>query len=249
MSWNFSTGFKDEYLDRDTTFGTVVNVTGSTVTFTATDIVDSASGLATILVDDWVTVVVAGTAGNVNVKAKCLTSAAGTLTFAAGTFTVDAAGAPACLVVTKGGSFKELMQNGSLYLYNGTRPTSADLVENGTLLAKITADGNAFAFDAALNGLNFGQLASSIIKRGLDPATGATEVWQGDGIAAGTATWGRWHANDGATGASTTEVRMDGNVTTTSGGDIVMSSGRDIVVGVPAVVSDVNFGLFSIAYS
>jgi len=246
--WDFSSGFKEQLLDRDTTFSEVVNITGNTVTFSATTITDSGNGLGDIAVDDWVTVVVAGTAGNVNVKAKCLTAAAGALTFAAGTFTVDAVGAPACLAIIKGGSFKEIMQNSALYLYNGTPPTNADAVETGTLLAKLTADSNTMGFDTSLNGLNLGQFASGVLHRGIDPATSIAEVWSGDGLVAGTATWGRWHANDGATGASTTEVRIDGDVTTSTGGDIVMVS-RTIAVGVPAVLSEMNIGIFSSAYS
>jgi len=248
MSWDFSTGFKNQFLNRDTSFDEIVNVTTDTVTFTATTIVDSGDGLGDIDVDDWITVVVANTSGNVGIKAKVLTAAVGTLTFEAATFTIDATDAPACIVAVKGGSFKELMQNGMLRLYNGTIPTSADLVENGTLLAEITADGNTFAFDAPANGLNLGNLASAVLHRGDDPATSTTEVWSGDGLVAGTATWGRWHANDGAAGASTTEVRIDGTVTTTSGGDLVMAS-RTIAVGVPAVLSEMNIGIFSSAYS
>lgn len=250
MSWNFSTGFKDAFLNRDTSFTTVVNITGSTVTFTATGIADSGNGLAGIAVDDWVTVAEANTAAN-EVRAKCISSAAGALGFGAATFTVDASASPALLTVLSGGSFKELMQNSVLYLYSGTRPTTADAVENGTLLAKLTADGNAFAFDTSLNGLNFGNLTSSVLGIGDDPATATTEVWSGDGIVAGTATWGRFHANGGAVGADAAGdyIRMDGNVTTTTGGDLVMSSGRDIVVGVPAVLSEMNVGIFSIAYS
>ena len=245
MSWNLSTGFNDQFLDRDTAFGTVLNA--ATISFTGLNtIADSGNGLDVFAVDDWI-YIIDGAASNLNIKAKVLTVSAAELTFEAASFTNETA-EQTCIATLKGGSFKELMQNAALYLYSGTRPATADLVENGTLLAKLTADGNTFAFNTSLNGLNFGNLTDSILGIGDDPATGITEVWSGDGLVAGTATWGRLHANDGNTEASVLEVRMDGNITTVTGGDLVMPS-RDIVVGVPAVLSEMNVGIFSTPFT
>ncbi len=238
MSWNFSTGLQDAILARQTKNGAYV--LGSTasipITFTTAGIT-AASGLDAFDVDAWVLAI---SPLNNNVMAKVLTSAAAALTFEAASWTAEAAAAKACLMTVVGGSFKEVMQNSRLDLYSGSRPINADTIESGTLLCTITADGLTFVSGTTTNGLNLGQLASSVLKRGLDPATAATEVWKGDGLAAGTALWGRWYANTVVTGASTTAVRLDGVVTTTSGGDIVMSSGRDVAVDVPAVVTDVN---------
>lgn len=247
MAWNFSTEMQEMLLAKDTTFDEVINITGSTVTFTATQILDSGNGLGDANVGDFITVAVANTPGNVGIKAKVLTAAIGELTFESATFTIDASASPACIIKVGGGSLAEVMQNGTLHLYSTPQPTNADAAESGTLLAKITLNGGAMVASTSTNGVNLGNLTAAVLKRAIDPATGVAEIWSGDGeAAAGTGTaayWGRWYANDIGTGAATDKVRADGTVTTTSGGDIVMESGLTIASGVPAVVSEITISV------
>lgn len=236
MSWNLSTGCAKELLSRKAS--SQITRLGTDISFTATTIDQTGIG-SVILAGHWVTIF---SAQNGNVVAQCLSSTANQAVFAAGTFTVESSGTAMAVTVIDGGSFLELFQNGQLWLFNGGRPANADLAEASTNLAKITRDGGAFVYGAPANGLNLGQFAAGELKRALDPNTAATEVWQGDGLVADTAIWGRWYANDAdpTAGASSSDVRMDGNITTSAGGDIVMATGRAIEVGVPAVVTGVT---------
>ena len=138
------------------------------------------------------------------------------------------------------GSVAELLANGTLDIFSGSRPSGgADETEGATLLASITLNGDAFVAGVATNGINVGEFDGLTMKRAIDAATSVTEVWKGAGIADGTATWCRWYANDKTTGASTTAVRMDG-VIATSGGDLNLVNGTSIVTGVNTEISDVS---------
>lgn len=136
------------------------------------------------------------------------------------------------------GSLTDLLLDGIIEIYSGSRPSSADLTEAGygTLLLKITLDGGAFTAGVATNGISLGTFAALVIKR----ASG--ETWKGAGLAAGTAGWARWYSNAYVTGASTTAVRLDGNVSI-SGADVNMANGTTVAVGVDSEVTDVSFSL------
>jgi len=247
MAWSFSTGFKEAYLSRITTNDQYFLGSTASLPLTFADgEITAASGLDIFKAGDWI---YATSPTNNNRRGKVATASAASLTFASGTWLAEAAAAKACIQTLRGGSILEIMENGTLYIYDGTEPADADTAVSGTLLAKITLDGGAFATGLSDNGLNLGTLTSSILKKATDPATGIKEVWSGDGLAASTATWGAWFANDVVTTASTTAVRLYGTVTSTSGGDIVMESGLDVAVGVPAVVSEMSIGAYSVAYT
>jgi len=238
MAWKNSTGFRNALLARETSND--VYLLADDITFTTNKIQSSSSGLGDFKVGHFVWVT-GGT--NNNKVAKVLEASSSELTFAANTFTAESAGNARCIMTIKGGSVKEIMRNGRLDLYGSPQPADADSAETGTLLASLTLNGNPSTSGDPTNGLNLGQLTSSVLKRALDPSTNDTEVWSGNGLADGTAVWGRWYANNVVTGASTTAIRRDGTVTTVSSGDIVMSSGRDIAVGVPAVLTSVSVTL------
>ena len=131
-----------------------------------------------------------------------------------------------------GKSWGEIIQNGVVYCYSGGLPAGADLIETGTLLAKITKDGLAFNFGTTTNGLAF--LAAS----GQSIAKDSGVTWKGTGLANGEIGWGRWHENDGAVGASTDKARMDfdialsgavfnmGDTTVTLGAPVFMTTGQ-----------------------
>ncbi|RLB91929.1 MAG: hypothetical protein DRH10_00730 [Deltaproteobacteria bacterium] len=233
--WNLSSKFQQEFGKR-----AAVNVEyliANTISFTDNSIDDSAGGLGNFVVGDFVRVVAVN---NWNIYARVIAATANKLTFAAGTFAAAAAGGQVFIETFQGGSFAEIIQNGRFDLYTGTRPGNADEAETGTKLAELTLNGSAFVSGVATNGINLGVLDGNTLKRAIDPATGAVENWAADGLANGTAGWGRWYSNTIITGASTVATRMDGTVTTAPGGDIVMLNGRDIVSGAPVASTDIN---------
>ena len=119
-----------------------------------------------------------------------------------------------------GQSFADIFANGVLRIFGGTRPTDADSDESGnTLLLEITLDGGSFTPGSPTNGLNFADDAAS---GALEKS--AAETWQGDGQADATATWFRFYDNNLVTGASTSAVRFDGNVGTSSDISMVNTS-------------------------
>lgn len=235
--WELSTGAQIEILSKRMALGAIV--TANTIAFTSSTITDSANGFGAFKDDDFVII---NSTLNKNIVAQVITAAAGSLIFASGTFSTESAGSYFSVMTFAAGSLSEVFKNARLDIYSGTRPANADTDEGaGTLLGTLTKNGAAFVSGSATNGLNFGDMSSTTLKRHTDPSTGAKEVISGTGLADGTATWGRLYANTVVTGASTSAVRMDGNVTTTAGGDIVLQNGRDIVIGSPINITDVNF--------
>ena len=165
------------------------------------------------------------TAGN-DLSGVTLTGVtATTLTFATGTVAAAEGFAATTIVMScKGGSLKDVFQDGELRIYSGSQPSSPDAAVSGTLLLEISESAAAWAAGAFANGLEFGDAASGAISKA------AAEIWQDAGIAAGTAGWFRFIANPADAGAaSTTLPRIDGSVGT-SGADLNMSS-TTITVG------------------
>jgi len=130
--------------------------------------------------------------------------------------------------------FKTLMADGILCIFSGTKPASADAVESGDLLMEYTLSGGDFTGGVSTNGLNFDVVASGVI------SNDATETWSGIGLAAAgtgtTATWFRFYDNAYTTGASTSAVRFDGSIGTSSSYELRMSN-TTIVEDGPATVS------------
>lgn len=105
------------------------------------------------------------------------------------------------LVGTAGYGFGEIMNNGWLDLYTGTQPASADYVETGTKLVRISSTGGQGVAD----GLKFGSAGSGVLTIG-------TPAWSGTVLADGVAGWGRFYGTSGtggATGTSGTAIRFD----------------------------------------
>lgn len=131
--------------------------------------------------------------------------------------------------------FKTLMADGILCIFSGTKPASADAAEgSGLLLMKYTLNGGAFTGGVSTNGINFDVVANGVISKD------ALETWSGVGLAAAgtgtTATWFRFYDNNYTTGASTTAVRFDGSIGTSSSYELRMSN-TTIVEDGPATVS------------
>jgi hypothetical protein len=124
-------------------------------------------------------------------------------------------------------AFDTAFANGIIDIYSGSQPATADAAETGTKLARITLASGAFTPGVGTNGLNFDTAADGSI------AIDSGEVWSGVGLAAGTAGWFRFYANDVVSGASTVAVRFDG-VCGVGTGELRLSS---LTVAVGATIS------------
>jgi hypothetical protein len=114
--------------------------------------------------------------------------------------------------------FTEAFDNGVMYIYSGSQPTSPDDAVQGTLLGIVTVDGGAFTPGSPTNGLGFDAPASGVLSKA------AAESWEFDGITTGTAGWFRLMGNAAdSLGASTTLPRMDGSIAT-YGADLNISN-------------------------
>ena len=69
----------------------------------------------------------------------------------------------------------------------------------------------------------------------------AVEVWKGVGLVAGVASWFRFYGPTVITGDSTTAVRLDGLVGTSSA-DLILTT-ISIAVGVPVTIDTATFTL------
>jgi hypothetical protein len=106
-----------------------------------------------------------------------------------------------------GTGFPTGFANGCIELYSGAQPASADLPMVGTLLGRVTKNGNTWVAGTPTNGLNFIVADRFVIK--------TADTWVLKGLAAGVAQSWRLLANppdDGA--ASDTAFRIDGAVGT-----------------------------------
>lgn len=124
-----------------------------------------------------------------------------------------------------GDCIKNIMANSVIYVYSGTQPATADDTEGSSvLLMKYTLNGDPFTSGVATNGLNLDVSTGGVISKAVG------EVWAGTGLPAAGASpgtqagWFRWYANTVVTGASTTAVRMDGAIGTTTSYEMRMSN-------------------------
>ena len=97
------------------------------------------------------------------------------------------------------GSLIDLLGNGEIRIFAGSVPLSADAAEEGTLLCTISeiGTGGPIFFD--------GTASDGVVSKN-------AEVWSGENVASGTATYYR-HVDKMDSGViSTTEVRIQGEV-------------------------------------
>jgi len=99
--------------------------------------------------------------------------------------------------------FKALMDHGWIDIYTGAQPLSADYVETGTKLVRISSTSGTSADD----GLIFGTSANGVL-----PISAV--AWSGVVLVSGVAGWFRFYssAGTGGLGTSGTAIRFDGNV-------------------------------------
>jgi hypothetical protein len=109
------------------------------------------------------------------------------------------------------GGLKSILVGGFLDIYTGSQPVSADYVETGSKLVRISSTSGT----AASDGLRFGTAATGTL-----PLT--VPVWSGKVILAGVAGWARFYGTGGTSGTSATENRIDMSVGV-SGADLNLS--------------------------
>ncbi len=107
---------------------------------------------------------------------------------------------------------QQLLAQGEIRIFSGAAPSTADDTQTGTLLVTISLlTGSAFNCDFQLTAT-----AGVISKQ--------TDTWDGVAVATGTAGYFRYCASTAdAGGTSTTEIRIQGAVST-SGAELNMSS-------------------------
>ena len=131
-------------------------------------------------------------------------------------------------LIGTGGGLAAVFANGTIEIYSGSQPASADAAPTGTLLGTVSKDAGAFTPGSATNGLTWAAAANGAV-------TKSTDNWQFTGLAAGTAGWFRLKGNAADAGAlSTTLPRLDGSVAN-SGGDMNLSN-TSIAIGSPNTV-------------
>ena len=247
MALKLSTGLRNLMLGKVAEPILITNNTIGTGTYTYVDgglgvadsITDSANGFisAGLSPGDKIYTKGSTTAANDMVGVTLTAVAAGTITFATATVdTGQAFAATTILTACKGGSLKDTFKDGILKIYSGSQATSPDSAASGTLLLQITVSAAAFVAGAFDNGLSFGDAADGAISKA------TAEVWQGLGIAAGTAGWFRFCANETDAGnASTSLPRIDGSVGT-SNADLNMTT-TTITVGATYTVDSFTLTL------
>lgn len=132
--------------------------------------------------------------------------------------------------------FTEAFNDGTIYIYSGPQPSSADDAVQGTLLLQITVNNGAWSAGSPTNGLGFDAPSNGVVSKA------AAEVWRGLGVADGTAGWFRLVGNAADAGGSSTSLpRLDGSVAI-SGGDMSLSS-VTIVTSAPTTIDTFQFTL------
>lgn len=123
------------------------------------------------------------------------------------------------------------LANGTIEIYSGSQPASANDAATGTLLGRVTLNAAAWAEGSATNGLEFDAAAA----RQMTKATG--EVWQFTGLSDGTAGWFRFRGNAADAGAADPTFllpRIDGRIATT-GAELNLSN-LNIVTGATTTI-------------
>ena len=109
------------------------------------------------------------------------------------------------------GGLKAILDGGVMDIFTGSQPVSADYVETGTKLVRVSSTSGVGAND----GLRFGTAAAGVLPLTVPAWTGAVTV-------AGVAGWFRFYGTTGTAGTSATTWRFDGAVGV-SGADLNLS--------------------------
>jgi hypothetical protein len=124
--------------------------------------------------------------------------------------------------------FKEAMDGGTVELWSGAQPATADAAPTGTLLAIGTKDALPVTPGSLTNGLVYATPTTPTISKSADN-------WKYSPIAAGIVGWARFKANAADTGSvSTTALRMDCSAGS-AGAELVVANPQ-FTVGVPGSI-------------
>lgn len=129
--------------------------------------------------------------------------------------------------LANGYGVKDILDGGFLDIFTMSQPISADYVETGTKLVRISSTSGIGATD----GLRFGTSAAGVL-----PST--TPSWTGVVIAAGVAGWARFYGTAGTSGTSGTTNRFDMSVGI-AGADLNLSH-TNLVVGSVLTINTFN---------
>jgi hypothetical protein len=128
--------------------------------------------------------------------------------------------------------------NGVLAIFSGTQPSDCNSAETGDLLCLITVASGAFVAGEATNGLNWDAPIAGVLPKA------AAEIWSGNGLAAagaGTAAgWFRFYDNSYTTGASSSALRFDGSISTSSVAELQLSV-TTVVEDAPVIINVFNY--------
>ena len=225
--WRLNTNLRNALLN--THPEAVVVMSASTISFGDGDgsnghdtINDSNNGLGNFIEKGYLTI--SGSNNNDKVV-KILSVSAGVIEVAAGELTAESAGATVFLIECEGGSYRSIFRNGTIKIFTGPQPTSADDAETGTMLCNITLASGTFTPGSPTNGINFGEPNNGVLPKE------DGEIWSGENAATGTAGWFRVYNNDGT-------ISMDG-ACATSGAEMNMTS-TSLTAGVTTTGDDVS---------
>lgn len=249
MTINISTGLKNKLLASP--FASRRELVSTTVSFGdgngtgGRDTINDASGLDVFTKHSFISLLPPDGNPNRNILAKVLSSSATQLEVAADTLTALTAG-PQVIIQEPdiAGSFASIFRNCTIHFFQEERPASADDAEPGTPILKVTLNGAAFTPGLPENGLNFGDMVDSVLRRAIDPETGGQEVWKGIPLSAVQANSARVYANDVVTGQSPSSCRFDCIVgSKNSGADIELDPNNVLSDGVETLISSVRVEL------
>lgn len=251
MTIEISTGLKNKLLASSSDFKeelalTTISLGDGDGTGGRDTINDSAGGLGVFTKHSWIKIVPPKPDPNRNIFAKVLSSSANQIEVAADTLTALAAGTKVFLVEFDiGGSFASIFRNSTIHFFGEDRPVAgADASEPGSPILKVTLNGSAFTPGTPENGLNFGDMVGSVLRRAIDPETTAQEIWRGNPISATQAKSCRVYTNDVITGTSVSACRFDCAVSGPGGGaDCEISPSPLLTVGTPVDVTQVRVEL------
>lgn len=136
-------------------------------------------------------------------------------------------GLRAQMLGTKG--IVEALDNGFIDIYTGAQPLSANSVETGLKLCRLTSTSGTGVAD----GVKFGT-AGTGVSAGVIPMSSVP--WSGACTVAGVAGWFRFYGSGGTSGTSNSEIRMDGSISV-SGADLNLSHTSLAVGAVTTVTS------------
>lgn len=124
-----------------------------------------------------------------------------------------------------GGGVAGALTSGFIYIYPGTQPTTPDTGATGTLLGKVTVNGDG------TTGLSFDASSAGVLPKA------AAQTWRFTGLADGQAAWFRFSAaSDTPTATSSSAARIDGTIGT-AGADLNIAN-TNIVTGAVSTVDN-----------